>query len=117
MVLKDTLPPTRRLMQAGLALLALGAGLALASPKDHDRALQAFQRGEVLSLQALLDQVPTLKNSQILEVELERHDGRWVYEIKSLEDGGRLVKRKLDARTGALLSTQDKGTSPGGARP
>lgn len=98
---------------AAALVLALGlpvwSSQAQADGDDHDRALQAVQRGDALSLQALLERVPALRQSQVLEVELERKHGRWVYEIKSLESGGRLVKRVLDARSGEILQTKDRG--------
>jgi uncharacterized membrane protein YkoI len=36
-------------------------------------------------------------------VELEREHGRWVYEFKIVDAGGRLLEVYVDARTGALL--------------
>ena len=84
--------------------------LAHADPSDydHDRALQAVRQGKALSLKALLERVPVLRQGQILEVELEQSHGRWLYEIKTLESGGRLVKHKLDAKTGELLQSKEK---------
>jgi len=81
---------------------------AQADQADHDRALQAVRQGHALSLKALLERVPVLSQGQILEVELEQSHGRWVYEIKTLESGGRLVKYKLDAKTGELLQSRVK---------
>jgi uncharacterized membrane protein YkoI len=54
-----------------------------------------------------MERVPALRNGHVLEVELERKQGRWVYEIKSLEPGGRLVKRQLDAQSGEILHTKE----------
>ena len=39
----------------------------------------------------------------MLAVELEREDGRWVYELKLLDPAGRLVKLEVDARSAELL--------------
>ena len=46
---------------------------------------------------------------QVLEVELERDDGRWIYEVKLLQAGGRLVKLELDAASGAVLKRRVRG--------
>ena len=81
---------------------------AHADEADHDRALQAVQRGEALPLNALMGQVEALRTGQILEVELERKQGRWVYEVKKLETGGRLVKLYVDARTGQVLEHKSR---------
>ena len=49
---------------------------------------------------------------QVLKVDFEREDddddclkcrGRWIYELKLLQDQGRMTKRKIDARTGETL--------------
>ena len=41
-------------------------------------------------------------------MELEREDGRWVYEIKLLQPGGRLVKLEVDAATGQVLRLRER---------
>lgn len=92
---------------ASVALVCLAVPVH-ADPDDHDRALLAVRQGQALSLQDLMERVPTLRQGHMLEVELERKQGRWVYEIKSLESGGRLVRRKFDARTGELLQSNAK---------
>ena len=73
---------------------------------DHDQARAAVQAGEVLPLRTLLDRLEKSHPGQVLEVELERDDGGWIYEIKLLQAGGRLVKLKVDARSGELLSAR-----------
>jgi uncharacterized membrane protein YkoI len=52
----------------------------------------------------------------VLEVELEQDDGRWIYEIKLLQSGGRLVKLELDAASGAVLQRKERARKPD-ARP
>lgn len=54
----------------------------------------------------MLDRLEKSHPGQVLEVELERDDGRWIYEIKLLQAGGRLLKLKLDARSGELLGAR-----------
>lgn len=86
-------------------LISLWPPAAWARP-DHDQARAAVQAGEVLPLRTLLDRLEKSHPGQVLEVELERDDGRWVYELKLLQAGGRLVKLKVDARSGELLSAR-----------
>ncbi len=69
--------------------------------RDHDRARRAVQAGEVLPLQEVLSRLARRQPGQVLEVELERESGRWVYEIKLLQPDGRLRKLQVDARNGA----------------
>jgi uncharacterized membrane protein YkoI len=48
-------------------------------------------------------------------VELERDDGRWLYEIKLLRTGGALVKLKIDARDGRIIGAKTRHGDPGKA--
>lgn len=95
---------------AVLALCVLvGQGRALASDKgDHERALQAVQSGQVLPLTRVLALLEREHPGQVLEVELESHARQWQYEIKLLQPDGRLMKLKLDARTGAVLQRKTR---------
>ncbi len=71
--------------------------------RDQDRARQALKSGEVMPLVTILERVARERPGQVMEVELERDDGVWVYELRVLEPGGGLVKLKVDARTGVIL--------------
>lgn len=86
-----------------LCLATLPAAAVQARDGDHDRALRAVQAGEVLPLPQVLERVGRTHPGQVMEVELEREDGRWVYEIRVLQADGRLARLELDARTGELL--------------
>jgi uncharacterized membrane protein YkoI len=77
--------------------------MALGFGGDHERARAALQAGEVLPLPQLLERVAREQPGQVLAVELEREDGRWVYELKLLDPAGRLVKLEVDARSAELL--------------
>ena len=73
---------------------------------DHDRARAAVRAGAVLPLTTILERLEREHPGQVLEVELERDDGRWIYEIKLLQADGRLVKLEVDAASGAVLQAQ-----------
>ncbi|HCY63722.1 MAG TPA: hypothetical protein DHV59_13030 [Oxalobacteraceae bacterium] len=86
-----------------LALTAAAAPVSRAGDQDHDRARQAVEAGEVLPLRTVLAQVEREYPGQVMEVELEREHGLWVYEIKVLRPGGELLKLEVDARSGRTL--------------
>lgn len=88
-------------------VLALLLGQAHAD-SDHDRARAALLAGEVRPLTQVLAQVARTHPGQVLEVELEREDGRWVYELKLLQNDGRLLKLAVDARDGQVLKERGK---------
>lgn len=95
----------RRLALLALALPPLLTPAARADDRrDHERARAAVQAGQVLALPALLERVQRQAPGQVLEVELEQEDGRWIYELKLLQPGGQLVKLEVDAATGQLLA-------------
>lgn len=75
---------------------------------DHDRARAAAEAGEVLPLPAVLQRLAASHPGQVLEVELEREGGVWLYEIKLLQSGGVLRKLKLDARSGEVLADRPR---------
>ena len=85
---------------------------ARADDKDHELARRALQAGEVLPLRTLLERLAATHPGEVLEVELERDDGRWIYELKLLQPGGELRKLKLDARSGELLQDRLRRAAP-----
>lgn len=100
--------------------LALLAGMATAGSGDHERARAAVQAGAVLPLPAVLERLQRSHPGQVMEVELERDDGRWTYEVKLLQPDGRLARLVLDARTAEVLSQRMRGraaTAPPAAPP
>ena len=78
-----------RVVLAVVVLLGLAQHDGRASDRDdHDRARAAVLAGEVLPLQTLLERLQRSRPGQVLELELEREDGRWVYEIRLLQFDG-----------------------------
>lgn len=101
----------RKTAVPGLAalILAVAAAAGRADGDDHERARAALERGEVLPLRALLDRTAADVPGRLLEVELEEDDGRLVYEVEVLAEGGRVVELVYDARTGELLGAEGAG--------
>lgn len=92
----------------GLVLLLGLGGVRAGDSHDHDRARQALESGEVLPLRTILERVERDYPGQVMEVELEREDARWRYEIKLLRSDGTLVKLMFDARDGKRLGIKEK---------
>lgn len=104
------MPLHHRLFIALLLLGALSAPLVSAAhdEHDHDRARAAAQAGEILPLPTILDKVAKAYPGQVLEVELDHEEGRWIYEIKLLQSGGALLKLDVDAHIGEVLGRLKK---------
>lgn len=107
------IPPMRR----RLLLIALFAGLALAplgaaaqggrGRDDHNRAREAMERRDALPLAQILEAALRSVPGEVLEVELEREDGRLLYEIEILARNGRVRSVTLDARTARVIEVED----------
>jgi uncharacterized membrane protein YkoI len=87
-----------------VALVAASPGVVSADDEDdHERARAAVLRGEALPLDAILARLPLREGERLIEVELEREDGLWVYELEFLGPDGRVRELEVDARTATVL--------------
>lgn len=88
---------------------SLGFGLQpLSVQADGERASGSQaralrERGRILPMEDILARSRGIQPGQVVEVELEHEDGRYVYEVKIIDDGNRVHKLELDAASGALL--------------
>ena len=100
----------RTIVPLAIALGILGAGGTLhADERDHELAREALEQGQVLPLRQVLDKVEREYQGQVLKMEFERDDGRYVYEIRLLQKDGRMAKLKVDAVDGRVLKIKRKG--------
>ena len=60
-------------------------------------------------MRTVLDQVERQYQGQVLKVEFEHDDGRFIYEMRLLHPNGQLSKLKVDAVDGRVLSVRRKG--------
>ena len=98
-----------RLFAFALVLGALVPGQALrADDSDHELARDALQQGRVLPLRQVLDKIEREYQGQVLKVEFEHDDGRFLYEIRLLQQDGRMAKLKIDAVDGRVLQIKRK---------
>lgn len=94
--------------RTAIAFLLCG-GVALAwADDDHEQARKAVQAGQVLPLPTVLERLQRSHPGQVLDLQLEREDGRWIYEIKLLQSDGQLLKVELDAATAQVLKVKRK---------
>lgn len=99
------------------ALPALDSGISDGAPTsdvdggtdddDHDRARGALERGEVLPLAEVLRLAGPTLGGEVIEVELEREDGRLVYEFTIVTPQGRLLEAVVDAASARVLEIED----------
>lgn len=87
-------------------ILALLAGPALADDDGQDRARRALQAGEILPLSDILAAAEAARPGRVIELELERDDGRWIYELELVTREGRLYEMEIDAATATVLELE-----------
>lgn len=75
--------------------------------EDYERARQLVSEGAILPLNTILEKAELGPGSLLLEVEFEREDGRWVYELEILKERGEVVELLYDAATGEFLGIDD----------
>jgi uncharacterized membrane protein YkoI len=90
-------------------LLVLAPAVAQAGDDDHDHveARELLRRGEILPLPRILDAARERVPGDVIEVELEREDDGWEYEVKVLTEAGRVRKLYIDAGTAKVLKVKD----------
>ena len=90
-----------------IAIMILSPLALVLADNDHDEARRLHESGEILPLELILQNVRRTHPGKVLEVELEREDGRIVYELEILGKDGIVKEIYLDARTGELLSDRE----------
>lgn len=106
------IPLVSRILSLLIALplcLTMSPAALADGERDHDRARAALRAGEVLPLGEILVRVARQQPGQVLDVELEREQGRWIYELKLLQGSGALVKLEVDALDGRVLRRKSDG--------
>lgn len=81
--------------------------LPLANQAADQRAAQAaVARKEALPLDVILGKVTAAHPGDVVDVDFEREDGRWVYEIKLIEPAGSVLEVDVEASSGAILKSR-----------
>lgn len=91
-------------LAATLFTLAAGAG-------DRPRIgeiRQLRESGQILPAEEILARSRSVQPGQVVGLELEREDGRWVYEVKLIDGANKLHKLEIDAATGDVLEREEK---------
>lgn len=76
----------------------------VAESSQQDEARDAVRQGLVRPLEEILKEVRKIIVGDIVEIEFEKHDGRYIYEIEYVAPNGHLMDIKIDAKTLAVLS-------------
>jgi len=75
--------------------------------EDFERARQLVSEGKIVPLKTILERAEIKPGWRLLEVEFERDNGRWIYELEVLKDDGEVIELQYDAETGSYLGVED----------
>ncbi len=96
----------RKLALATIAMCIACTNVVMADDDDHEVARRAVERGELLPLATILKSAERDYPGRVLEVDLDREGGRYLYEIEVLLKDGRVIELTYDGTTGKLLETE-----------
>lgn len=111
MISKRTFIATTALAAAILLSPLLAAGETEPTPVDssqQDEAREAVKQGLVRPLEDVLAEVRKIIKGDIVEIEFEKDDGRFIYEIEYVAPDGHLMEIKIDAKTLAVISVGEE---------
>jgi uncharacterized membrane protein YkoI len=91
---------------ASIATLLLWQGGAIAD-EDHERVYELRQAGDILSLEKILEISRQRMPGKVIEVELEREDGKLIYELEILDEQYKVWKLEVDAVKGDVLRVEE----------
>ncbi len=88
----------------GLLIAALAGAPAHADKREreHDAVRIAVERGEIKPLAEILVGLRGRLPGDIAGVEIERRDGRWIYEFRVVDPKGRLFEAYVDGKSGEV---------------
>ncbi len=98
---------------AVVTVMALTAMLTVAAPPllhadERDQVREAVERGEIRSLADILVTIRGKLPGDVVGVEVEHKNGRWLYEFRVVDTNGRLFEVYVDARTATIERTKEK---------
>jgi uncharacterized membrane protein YkoI len=91
-----------------IALAALPPAVLRAADREQDEVHRAVQRGDIRPLAEILAAIREQLPGEIAGVEVERENGRWIYEFRVVDKHGRLFEVRVDARNPAIKHIEQK---------
>ncbi len=84
--------------------------------RDHDAALEAIKRGEILSYKQIRKIIRKNLKGKVVGERLRRTNQGWVYELRVRQEDGHVVFAVINAKTGKILiSKRSNKKNKGGA--
>jgi len=78
----------------------------ISAEESPETARKLLATGQILSLEKITKAAKAIKPGEVLETELERKHGIYIYELEILDDKGLVWELKLNAKTGQLIKME-----------
>ncbi len=91
------------------AIMLFSTGVANADSRlRQNEVRQLRESGKILPMEEILTRVRSIQPGQVVEIELDREKGAYVYEVKVIDDKDTIHKLELDAGNGEVLRRKEK---------
>jgi uncharacterized membrane protein YkoI len=88
-------------------VLACGSNILYAGGhNDHIKARRLVEEGEILPLEQILERAKLEHPGRILDVEFEKEDGLYVYEIELVDQDGQVWELEYNAANAELIEKE-----------
>lgn len=94
-------------MLAALLCAVAVSDSARADDVSIDQLRAAVARGEALPLSELRRRLSERFPGEIVDIGVDRDDGRFIYEFKVLQRSGRVIEVDMDAATASILDVEN----------
>ncbi len=85
------------------AVVSLSPPVFASDKLSQTEVRELRQNGTILSMESILAKTRTVQPGDVVEIELDREDGRYVYEVKLIDAQDRFHKLYLDAGSGEVI--------------
>ena len=102
--------PMKRTLFTCLSI-SVSAVLAVSQAQADESASvarQLLKEGKIMPLQEILTKAKVIKPGQVIETDLEKDDGRYIYELEILDEQGQVWELELDAQTGEFVELENE---------
>ncbi|HEY7840439.1 MAG TPA: PepSY domain-containing protein [Gammaproteobacteria bacterium] len=73
---------------------------------EAEQARSLTDSGAILPLEQILERTKQEFPGRVIEIELDKEDGRYVYELEIVDPEGRVWELEIDAATGELIEKE-----------
>lgn len=70
---------------------------------EHEEARRALEQGLIRPLEEIVAEARKHVQGDLIEVELERENERYIYELEFIQPSGQIVELQLDAKSMAII--------------